>query len=348
MKNNDFLNQNSYIRKKSTGKLRKAVAVALLGLTMVGGGVFYSTANAKVNEYAKAYPNYQKTEVERNLDFYGGDARYININKNLFSIGIDKLYTHLDNYGDGAIIIGYEDDISENYRKQFQYTFDYINDVFETVNPDVKLEVADVSKNDSDIFIELANLKNDVGMQVKWDVDPINRSQIVGGIIKVNKNVKLSDTQLRFYMLHEIYHILTGSNDVNEKESPTFSIFNYEDVGFINEMIEHAYLSKEEKYAATDWSMDYPIMSEEDKKSFVTLLPTDLGTLIALYGDSSKEENKDSYIVLMLTTVDKCIEVFGKHQPYFANKGTLENLKASLKNGATPEQNQQSENGLGN
>lgn len=315
---------------KRPGKLIRTISVALLALGLTGA--LYKTGNDKVKNYINNNPTFAKEKVEDVLDFYGGDTRYITINKNLLGLGLDKIYNHLDLNGDEYITISYEDSVSEDKREQFQHTFNYLNNIFEIINPEIKFEVVNLQKNDSDIYIQMRNMQKDTGMKVEWDIDFVNRSKLVGGVISVNKNLEFTDTELRYYMLHEMFHILTGSKDVNEKDSPTFSIFNYEDVGFINYQIENAFTSKEEKKEAFSdgkFHHDFPVMSEELKKSYVSFLPTDLGTLIALYGDSGVEQNKKNYLVLMINTVDECKLIFG-NQPYFANKKVLENLKNEL------------------
>ena len=322
--------KNTEKRFKRPGKLLRTISVALLILGTAGA--IYKVGNNKVKDYIDKNTTFSKDNVESVLDFYGADTRYLTINPNLLGLGLDKIYNHIDLNGDDSITISYEDIVSYDKREQFQHTFDYLNNVFQVINPNIKFEVVELSKNDSDIYIQMKSMKDDIGMKVEWDVDPINRSKVVGGVISVNKNLEFSNTELRYYMLHEMFHILTGSEDINEKESPTFSIFNYEDVGFINYQIENSFSSAEEKREAISGGQfhhDFPVMSEEMKNSYVSFLPTDLGTMIALYGDSTIPENKQKYIAFLINTVDECKLIFG-NQPYFANKKVLENLKAEL------------------
>ncbi|MBO5885072.1 MAG: hypothetical protein J6Q51_04675, partial [Clostridia bacterium] len=73
-----------------------------------------------------------------------------------------------------------------------------------------------------------------------------------------------------------------------------------------------------------------PLMTLEEKNSFVSMLPTDVSTLVALYGDSSTSENRKAYIDLLkevLATNKKIFDIdysqFGSlssrvtEQPYY-------------------------------
>ena len=182
------------------------------------------------------------------------------------------------------------------------------------------LELGGSVTSESDILVKAGALEPNVAMNVGWRVDKTRRYQLIGADITVSSSQEFTNSQLRFYMLHEMFHVLTGSDDVDYTESQTFSVFNYNDVGYITGLIDNAYTSMEEKnndIIAKRVYINYPVLTEETKNSFVTYTPTDIGTLIALYGDSSTQENRDTYIGLLTDTVNNCKQVFG-NQPYFA------------------------------
>ena len=66
-------------------------------------------------------------------------------------------------------------------------------------------------------------------------------------------------------------------------------------------------------------------MTLEEKNSFVSMLPTDVSTLISIYGDSSKIENRIAYIDLLQETLAKNKKVFDINYSQFGlNATTIE------------------------
>lgn len=313
---------------KPKKKFNKKKLIPIFLIPIVIGGIatpIYKYGNDKVQEYNQANAVFRQEKVNKDIEFYGGDSRYVDTNFHIFNLGNDKLYNHFDLNENRSVRIVYDNNITDRQKEQFQHTFDYINSVFKVLDPSIHFEVVEGSKSDADIYIQQKAIANNmdgskVGMNIVTETDSINKSQLVGATINVNTSVEMNDSEMRFYMLHEMYHLLTGSSDVNERESETFSIYNYGDVAFLVSQIETAWESEEEKKEAMDGHMVTmrPVLSAEQKDSFVTFLPTDLGTLIALYGDSSIQSNKEAYIKLLTENHDLCKSIFGR-QPFFVD-----------------------------
>ena len=308
-------------QKKKKFGVKKLIPLTLVGLAALGGGkVAYDYNEGVVEDNIAANERYEINKVKESLSYYGGDLRYVDAKPSDF-FGIKKpySYSYLETAENETIKVAYSSSITNHQKKMFKYTFDYLNSIFEVINPAVKFEILDSNTNDAQIYIKPAALAQNVGMNVTCEHDKHNKSQIEKATIRVNQNVEFTDTELKFYLLHEMMHVLTGSDDVNEHESETFSVYNYMDVGFINRQIENAWESEEEKQEAMNGHLVEvrPVLSKKEKEEFVTFLPTDLGTLIALYGDSDMQLNRENYVKLLNDTLERCQEVFGKNQPFF-------------------------------
>lgn len=321
---NSFVSRTNNTSRKAKTKSRanKLISLILIPLILAGGvGAVYTYGNETVEQYNNANQVYNIDKVKEDLKFYGGDSRYVDKNLTLFGLKKTELNTHFNIGEERAIKVGYSSNISEEYKQQFQHTFDYVNSIFKVINPNIRFEIVSDSQKNCDVWIQGKPLKKDAGMSIQIETDRINASQITGATINVNSNLELSTPQQRFYLIHELLHLLTGSADVNYYQSPTFSVYNYNDMGFIVSQVETAWESEEEKKEATNghFATLRPVLTAEEKNSWVTYLPTDIGTLIALYGDSSIPSNKEAYITLLNETLKDCSEKFGKYQPYFVD-----------------------------
>lgn len=310
------------VKPKKKFKVKKLIPIVLIPI-VIGTGCtpVYKYGVEPIEQYNQQNQIFDIDKVKEDLAFFGGDPRYVATNRPLYGLKNAELYTHFNLEEDRSIKVGFADNISDEYKQQFKHTFDYVNSIFHIINPDIRFELTDKNQDNCDIWIQGKALNEKVGMSIVTDRDKLTGSQLTGAVINVNSSIEMSTPQQRFYLIHELMHLLTGSSDVNYMESPTFSVYNYNDMGFIVDQVENAWESEEEKKEATNgkFATVRPILSAEEKDSWVTYLPTDIGTLIALYGDTSIESNKDAYIKLLNDTLADCSEKFGERQPYFVD-----------------------------
>lgn len=299
--------------------MKKATAIALCSATIFLGSIGathgYFTYQAK--DYIENNPSFSYVKVMDQVDYWGGDVRYVDRNENKILMKPSPLSTHF-NVGNRPIQVGYSSNVSNEAKQQFDYTFNYLNKLFEVINPKYKFYTSYNSKNNCDIYIEFANLHNTFGALVLPKTDSINPSKITSAHIWVNDDYKNQNANLRFFLAHEMMHVLLGADDVNEYESKTFSVFNSADVGFICSRVNDA------KIPTTPEQQNKPYyLTNEQKESFITLLPTDVSTLISVYGNPTKE-NSEKYLALLNYTYQKCKNFFGD-QPYYEKDYSLPN-----------------------
>ena len=346
-------------------KKKKIVAVALTSTLTLGSLTGCSNINS-IKQFKLDPDNivFEEDKVMNDIEYYGGDERYVDTRFsfiNMFSNNAKDYCNHFDTgREDDSIIVGYDkSSVTEEQAKQFDYTFDHLNYLFSVINPEYKFETGFYDEKNCDIFVDFKklNLKSkdhmysSVGAYIDREFDKVNRSVVKGAKIHFNNELNFATPQLRYYMLHEMMHALYGSNDVDWEKSPTFSVYNYCDVDFIIRQISCAYESIEDYKNGTIHSLGgnwttliqifdsngnavgrtfLPLMTLEEKNSFVSMLPTDVSTLVALYGDSSTSENRKAYIDLLkevLATNKKIFDIdysqFGSlssrvtEQPYY-------------------------------
>ena len=324
---------------------KRKLMLALVGAISFSGslaGCQYNDAYAEYLENPAVFV-FEEQKVMNDIEYYGGDERYVENEdsfQDLFVKNDVELMNHFNTGKEGPIKVGYATNVSDEQAVQFDYTFKHLNDVFAVINPNYKFETGRFYESESDIFVEFEpmgrNTGSDgmyttVGAYVDWKFDKDIDEVVRGATIRFNSSLDLAEPQLRYYMLHEMMHVLYGSKDVDWNKSPTFSVYNYCDVDFIIRQISNAYESKEDyennviKSLGGNWSTLFdihdkdgnaigrvflPVMTREEKLSFVSLLPTDASTLVALYGDSSKEENRQAYLKLLHNILDTNKEVF--------------------------------------
>lgn len=294
-------------KKKFKFSAMTTLTLLEIATLLTTGIISYSTANSYVNTHSSL----DIDNVINNITIYGGDLRYIDQNFNIFLLKKNPIVSHLAEKQD-PYIIGYSSNLSENDKKQFNYVVEYYNELFKIINPKYKFITKVCDESDCDIFVKYDILEPTVNASIIKERDLINSSAIVSALIKFNSRMEMDNATKRLCFAHEIMHILYGSKDVDYTESKTFSIYNYNDVGYMINMIEQ---SKEPPYASLVDTPHY--MSKEKKESFITLTPTDVGTLIAIYGDSSNPTKKCEYLKLLEKTLLECSKVFGDYQPYF-------------------------------
>lgn len=339
---------------------KKALIGALIATT--AGYVGVDKVNA-MNTFQQNPENeiFEEDKVMEDVEYYGGDERYVRNKSDLLTVFTNdktKYMTHLDTGHNAEIKVGYDQaTVTDEQIVQFNHTFNHLNYLFDTINPDYHFVTGRYSAKESDIYVDFKNLsyiKVDEGMiagaTTDWDFDFRNSSVIKGAKIHFNNQVELATPELRYFMAHEMMHVLYGSYDVNDMQSPTFSVYNYCDVSYIVGQISRAYESIDDykngviksigghwKDLLEGWGTPHlPVMTLEEKHSFVSLLPTDVSTLVAIYGDSSTIENKRAYLDLLnevLATNKKIFDIdrtkYGEidnnptEQPYYDDDFTL-------------------------
>ncbi len=330
------------MKKKFSVKKKLLSTLLLIATTsaIATGAIYTANTVNTINNFQENPSNkiFERAKIERDLEYYGGDDRYIDSNFNLFNI-LSKNKTeycnHLDTKNNSSIIVGYDKTtVSKDVATQFNYTIEHINYLFNIINPSYKFISGYYDEKQSDIFVSFKEIPlkifksntSNVASYVDWDFDSKNTSVLKSAKIFFNCKKQFVTPQLRYYLLHEMMHVLYGSPDVDYTKSLTFSVYNYCDLDYIVKQIAWAYESVEDyknnKLTPLDKNiLPYangsnmlkpflPLLTLEEKNSFVSLLPTDLSTLISIYGDSSKIENKKAYIELLQETLEKNKKIF--------------------------------------
>lgn len=304
-----------------------------LAASIVTGGTLYTNASVKaVDNYVQNEENliFEEDKVNQEMLYFGGDEGYIKVKNKMINSMTDKkinLYNHFDTGRDDDIKVGFDYTVTDDQITQFNYTFDHLNDVFAVVNPKYKFSTGRYTKAESDIYVDFTTVmpkaKGEgkiIGAYVDWDFDALNKSTIKSAKIHFNKNINFATPELRYCMLHEVQHILFGTLDLDPALQEGFSTYSSFDMNFIIRQISCAYESVEDyhngviKSIGGHWSNMLeitdangnpigrpflPLMTREEKNSFVSLLPIDASTLVALYGDTSKPENRIEYLRLL-------------------------------------------------
>lgn len=339
------------VKKKLLGAILAVVATS----AVVTGAIYTGKTVSEINNFQQDPSNkiFEKVKVEEALDYYGGDDRYIDSNFNLFNFltkNKTEYCNHLDTNNNSSIIVGYDKaTISKDVATQFNYTINHINHLFSIINPNYKFKTGFYDEKQSDIFVSFKEIPSkifksntsNVAAYVDWEFDNQNTSVLKSAKIYFNPKMQFVTPQLRYYLLHEMMHVLYGSLDVDSSKSPTFSVYNYSDVDYIIRQISWAYESVEDYKNNNFTPLDenllplnsisgsfkpfLPLLTLEEKNSFVSMLPTDVSTLISIYGDSSKIENRIAYIDLLQETLAKNKKVFDIDYSQFGlNATTIE------------------------
>ena len=308
-----------YTTKRSLG------AKIAWGLTVLGiagaavGGVSYARNEAL--DYMDENKIFDVEKVDSQLDYWGGDDRYVDNSYNKFTFKSNSIYDHF-NVGDRPVKVAYAANISESERQNYNHVFEYLNEIFEVINPKYKFEIVDTYQSNSDIFISNEPVSStsggpEIGAYVRPQAHFLHSSKVTRADIVMNSNVEACDTYKRYMLLHEMMHVLFGSLDVNENESQTFSVYNSGDVGFLYKKVESAKVA--EKLGEEEYKGDCAFQTIAEKNSYVAFLPTDLSTVIALYGDMSVPGNVENYKVLLQEHLQQSYKLFGDNQPYYEN-----------------------------
>ena len=211
----------------------------------IGFGGVYAYADYDMYNYTNENQLFDQEKIDEDLEFYGGDERYIASSKDLLNRDT-SLYNHFNIEANRPVKIGFSSDITENEREQFTHTINYIDSVFKVINPEYSFEIVNEPSYKCDIYIDKKPLEKHIGAYVNLKKDIFNKNQVVGGNIHFNSTLESSNTQLRFFLAHEFMHIFFGSGDIDFTQSRTFSLYNYDDIGYINYIVENAHPTQED------------------------------------------------------------------------------------------------------
>lgn len=309
---------------KSVLKLKRVLCV-LTSTALVGT---YSGFLANEIIYTNNNDIFACGKVKDDLAYYGGDEGYI---KETFSITHFKnsLVRHIDTGHNDKIVVGYSENLTEEQIKQYNLFFDYLNDTFEVINPNYRFYTTIATKNNCDIYIESCSFQERFNFKYKYtatteiEYNPLNNSKIEGATIYMNNFYNLNNVQQRFILAHEVFHVLTGANDLSSDLSGSvsypMSVFAYMPNNHIISAIKSSYDPETEKPTS---SYSLP-MDSEIKESWVSYMPFDLSALVAIYGDSSIEENRQAYLTLLNNKLDECLNLFTDENPFYYEGYTL-------------------------
>lgn len=298
------------------GKKKILKATIAWGLTVFAVAGMMTSCNYMTDEaldYINANPTFAIEKVDEQLEYWGGDSRYVEQSYNKFLFKDNTIYDHF-NVGERPARVAYSDVMTEQERENYNHVFEYLNSVFEVVNPKYKFEIVE-GKGNCDIYIDKDSVSEDIGAYVKPKQDSLHTSQVESANIFMNTNIEASDTYRRYMLLHEMMHVLFGSPDVNIYQSKTFSVYNSPDVAFMARKVEEAKVVEEIEEGK--YTGDCAFQTTDEKNGFVQFLPTDLSTLIALYGDMTNPENVENYKVLLQDHLQQSYKIYGDFQPYY-------------------------------
>jgi len=293
------------------GKIAKTAGVLLLSAGLLYG---HNIGKNQAQDYVNNNQQFSEEKVDADLAYYGGDTRYVNDRYNLFLFD-SPIYAHFaPEKINNEIVVGFKDNISDEYMEEMGDTLDYYNSLFDVINPDYHFVSKRASSLDNcNILVEARPLQridqnSVVGAEVRQNFDFINNSKMESANVYINSDYKFDGLTLRFTFAHEMMHILYGSPDVNGYESPTVSVYNSPDVNLI----------------ISDFKNPYSALNKDhlDMESFVNIFPVDVATLVAIYGDSSKPENVNNYLKLINDNLEYCKSIYGR-QYYFEDGFTL-------------------------
>ena len=305
----------------------KGITICALATAVLAGA--YSAFLVPELIYNSNNEIFKKEKVYEDLEYYGGSKLYT-AEANSYTLINNRLVKHFDTGHNDNIVVGYDSKITEEQVYNFDKFIDYLNEVFSVINPNYKFSSCRTTEENSDIFITSTPIDragaNIVGMQTTFYADNLNRSIIKNATINLNEDTELNHVELRFTLAHEFFHILTGALDLNITDENYYnntypmSVFDYKTSWHIMHDIYYSYDPDEESSLS---DLILPI-DREIKENWVSYMPFDLSALIAIYGDSSNEENRQSYLKLLSDTYNECHSILtDRKAPYFLDGYTL-------------------------
>lgn len=257
-------------------------------------------------------PMIQSNQINIALNYYGANSNYLG--KSFMSVGYRKFCPKDTKH----IKVGYSSNITDEQLQQFNYYYDYLNSVFEIINPNYHFETGKSDKlNDCDIYVEFTPFSKmgKIGDKIVAFVDYkeaiLDYNKIKKDIIYFDSEKDFSKAELRFYMAHEMLHALTGNEDIGLGTDLPMTVFGYKSLNEIIYNVENYrnYKSYEE--------------NKEIQDEFITYMPYDLSALISLYGNIKDEQNRNNCISLLKDTLKTCQEVLYDEGKYFEDEYIL-------------------------
>lgn len=335
--------EQKYQKLKKLNGVKKAIASVFASAILASGILVAANLknkvderNDKIVEYIDNNTLFAASKVDKYLDFFGADQRYVLLaGRNLDPEGI---YSHFTTEDNSHIKIHISDDFNQTEREHIQIYFDYLNSVFDVINPDYHFVVGDYSKKESQIQLTKATMPKvetgTVGAQTIWHQDEDLYFLSGSSEIQFNNNYDFTNNVQLFKLIlaHEMMHVLFQSWDINEEESETFSVYNWGDCDYMASIIKNALPKIPLSYAGPN----YTVLNEEEKNSFITYTPVDIATLCALYGEDGREADYIKYIKYTLDVNIRIYDFFSYQlnfkykydQPYFEEDFDFDALAA--------------------
>ncbi len=303
-------NKSKFFRKAKEIAYKVFIALSLgTGAAFSGNmGIQYAVNKAQSNK------------VNIALDYYGGSEEYL-------GKGIFGPYLKFKTLDTKHIKIGIDSSVSSSTAQQFNYCFDYINDIFKVINPNYHFDIINVnSKDECNIYVRVADFNEEFSEFSKNTVaattgrNPLTFiSYYSMGSAEIIYNEAYTNDPIceRFTMCHEMMHAILENHDLtyNENElinhhSAPYSVLSYEHS--TNMMKNLKYFNK----------YDDEKKNQEILDKFITFTPFDIAAFAARYGNFKDEANRKACTQLIVDTYKACYEIFG-NKKYFLSSNEL-------------------------
>ena len=133
--------------KNGSKKFNKPNKKFLKMLWVLGGLLFASsTANIVTQEVANKI---ETDKVNEALEFYGGTNRYLRAS------GLFNFYTKFVPQDTKNIRVGLAQSVSERMETQLSYCVNYMNKMFDAINPNYHLNIVRAEEKNCDIYVQV-------------------------------------------------------------------------------------------------------------------------------------------------------------------------------------------------
>lgn len=307
--------RNAILKKTKIFKKPGKLAKKLLYYTLAGSTLLFWGGQAVEYGINKV----ESAQVDKAVDFYGGADVYFG--KSIFGPYVEFKTSDTKN-----IKFGVDKSTDEKTKQQLNFCIDYINSVFDVINPNYHLNTVDVDNNkDCDIYFSVSNFAIDYP-NILSNTMAITKNRKSDNIFDLYNykhadiyyNTKyLENAYIRCTMLHEIVmHCLLGNNDLSYDETQQYHHYN----------VPFSVLSYKHSTNMILTLKYYELYNKGEKKDkeyleylqneFTTIAPFDVIALASRYGNLNDERNKKDCVKLIIDTYRKCYEVFGENK-YF-------------------------------
>ena len=249
-------------------------------------------------------PYVESISISSNMNYYGASKYYVG--KSLFNLGYVKFTPK--NKGNVRVVV--TDKIDDRYYEQFKIYYDYLNSIFEVINPKYHFEL---SRGDSnyDILIDSASFSQDSRFSNessstaainKNTMSHLELSNVSKSYICFNSDMDLPNARVRYFLAHEMMHALLGSLDVGLGKDLPATVFGYSSATRLT-----YYLSNYNE-------LDNDEENQKIRDEFMAYFPYDLSAIISVY---AKKGNREECTKLLNETLEQCKKVFGDDLKYF-------------------------------